>query len=282
MMNTIKKINLPECQELITQIKNGVLFITLNRPYKKNAMNLTLVNELMLTVKSVENNTDVRAIVLQGAENNFCSGGDISGMNIDSQSPQENIIWDFNRTFGKMITLVNHAPQVVITVLEGAVLGGGFGLACISDIAIADVNAKFAMPETQLGIVPAQIAPFVVSRIGLTQTRRLSLIGEKISGSEAQALGLVHYVTHSQDEMSEKLQTVLTQILHCAPQATALTKKLILQVGLVEHEQLLARSADYFSQSLQGKEGKEGTSAFLQKRLPSWVNKYSDLNSSEK
>ena len=74
-------------------------------------MNLTLVNELMLTVKSVENNTDVRAIVLQGAENNFCSGGDISGMNLDSQSPQENIIWDFDRTFGKMITLDNWTPS---------------------------------------------------------------------------------------------------------------------------------------------------------------------------
>jgi len=261
---------LPDCQELITEINEGVLSITLNRPHKKNAMNLALVEELMAVVESVNDDRSVRIIVIRGAENNFCSGGDISGMNFDSATPIHDPMWEFNRTFGRMITLVNNAPQVVITILEGAVLGGGFGLACISDVGIADVNTKFAMPETRLGIVPAQIAPFVVSRIGLMQTRRLTLLGESIYGEEAKALGLVHYVTQNKDELDSKLKEVITKVMHCAPEANALTKKLILEVGLVEHEQLLDKAAGYFCNSLK-KEGKEGTAAFLKKRSPSWV-----------
>lgn len=262
---------LPDCQELITEVSQGVLSISLNRPHKKNAMNLALVEELMSVVNNVNDDRAIRVIVIRGAENNFCSGGDISGMNFNSATPTHDPMWEFNRTFGRMITLVNNAPQVVITVLEGAVLGGGFGLACISDVGIADVNTKFAMPETRLGIVPAQIAPFVVSRIGLMQTRRLTLLGESIYGEEAKALGLVHYVTQNNDELDSKLKEVITKVMHCAPEANALTKQLILEVGLVEHEQLLDKAAGYFCNSLK-KEGKEGTASFLQKRSPSWVN----------
>jgi isohexenylglutaconyl-CoA hydratase len=264
-------MNLPHCQELIIKVSEGVLTITLNRPHKKNAMNLALVEELMSVVEEVKNERAIRVIVIRGAENNFCSGGDISGMNFDNASSTHDPMWLFNRTFGKMITVVNNAPQVVITVLEGAVLGGGIGLACISDVAIADINTKFAMPETRLGIVPAQIAPFVVSRIGLMQTRRLTLLGEAIYGEEAKALGFVHYVTQNKDELETQLNKVIAKIMLCAPEANALTKKLILQVGLVEHEQLLDDGASYFCNSLKN-EGKEGTAAFLQKRSPSWAN----------
>ncbi|GGZ83699.1 MAG: enoyl-CoA hydratase [Alteromonas sp.] len=264
-------MKLPHCQELITKVSKGVLYITLNRPHKKNAMNLALVNELISVVDCVKDKRSIRVIVIRGAENNFCSGGDISGMNFDGASETHDPMWLFNRTFGKMITLVNSAPQVVVTVLEGVVLGGGIGLACISDVAIADINTKFAMPETRLGIVPAQIAPFVVSRIGLMQTRRLTLLGESIYGEEAKALGFVHYVTQNQDELETQLKNVIVKIMLCAPEANALTKKLILQVGLVEHEQLLDEAASYFCNSLKN-EGKEGTAAFLEKRSASWIN----------
>ena len=264
-------MKLPQCQELLTTLSDGVLTITLNRPHKKNAMNLALVEELMSVVDQVKNERAIRVIVIRGAENNFCSGGDISGMNFDNASSTHDPMWLFNRTFGKMITLVNNAPQVVITVLEGAVLGGGIGLACISDVAIADINTKFAMPETRLGIVPAQIAPFVVSRIGLMQTRRLTLLGEHIYGEEAKALGFVHYVTQNKDELENQLKNVIDKVMLCAPEANALTKKLILEVGLVEHEQLLDDAASYFCNSLKN-EGNEGTAAFLQKRSPSWAN----------
>ena len=266
-------MNLPSCQQILLEHTDGVLTLTLNRPHKRNAMNSELVQEIMAVFGAIADDRSIRAVVLRGAEGNFCSGGDISGMNKPGQSQQqaEQASWDFNRSFGRMIARVNRAPQVVITLLEGAVLGGGFGLACSSDVAIADKNAKFAMPETGLGIIPAQIAPFVVSRIGLTQARRFALLGERIDGEEAKAIGMVHYLTYGPEQMQAQLEEVLKKVRRCAPQANAVTKQLMLAVGQVELEQLLDRAADDFTASVRGDEGQEGTQAFMEKRLPKWA-----------
>jgi isohexenylglutaconyl-CoA hydratase len=266
-------MSLPNCEELLLENDNGVLIVTLNRPHKRNAMNSALVAELVAVFDAIEDDLSVRAVVLRGSEGHFCAGGDISGMSKEGQSEDEKTqaIWDFNRSFGHMITKVNRAPQVVITLLEGAVMGGGFGLACISDVAICDAKAKLSMPETGLGIIPAQIAPFVVSRIGLTQARRFGLLGERLNGVEAKELGLVHFVTHNTDEMQAVFEDVLKKLRRCAPHANAMTKKLMLDVGKVEHEELLDRAADDFTQALRSTEGQEGTLAFLEKRPPFWA-----------
>lgn len=268
---------LPECQELLLENNEGVLTVTLNRPQKRNAMNDRLVEEIMAVFSAIENDRGIRAVVLRGAEGNFCAGGDISGMN-DKKCDENGeeisagqAAWNFNRSFGHMITQVNAAPQLVVTLLEGAVMGGGFGLACISDVAIADSKALFAMPETGLGIIPAQIAPFVVSRIGLTQARRLTLLGERLDGTQAQALGIVHFVTEGSEAMDNCLNDVLKKLRRCAPEANACTKALILQVGDVEHEALLDKAADMFAAALNSEEGQEGTRAFMEKRKPSWA-----------
>lgn len=263
-------MTLPDCQELLLDYAAGVLTVTLNRPHKRNAMNAQLVDELMAVFYAIEDDRSVRAVVLRGSEGNFCSGGDIGGMQTRPEDASR-AAWEFNRGFGRLITRVNRAPQVVIVLLEGAVLGGGFGLACVSDVAIADRSAKFAMPETGLGIIPAQIAPFVVTRIGITQARRLALLGERVDGQAALQLGLVHYLTGSDAEMQEVLATVLKQVRRCAPGANAATKALMLAVGDVELERLLDGAADSFVTAMQGPEGQEGTQAFLEKRSPAWA-----------
>ena len=266
-------MQLPDCKEILLNLEDGILYLTLNRPQKRNAMNNVLVSEIMSTFDAIQDSREIRAVVLRGAGGHFCAGGDISGMNKEGESQEDakQGAREFNRAFGRMITRVNRAPQVVITLLEGAVLGGGFGLACISDVAIADVDAKLAMPETGLGIPPAQIAPFVVLRIGLTQTRRLALLGERIGGKEAVRLGLVHYVTEGEEAMRAKLEEVLHKLRRCAPGATALTKNLILDVGGAELESLLDRASNDFAGALTSEEGRDGILAFIEKRKPYWA-----------
>lgn len=267
-------MTLPNCKHLLLNEHAGVLTIHLNRPEVRNAMNLALVHEIMAVFDAIANNVGIRAVVLRGAEGNFCAGGDIKDMGKarkEKSEPGKDPFFELNRAFGHMITQVNAAPQVVITLLEGAVLGGGFGLACISDIAIADNNAQFGLPETSLGLPPAQIAPFVVSRIGLTQARRLVLTGARFKGEEACALGVVHFTTNSNLAMNDLLEQQLNYIKRCAPNANRVTKELILNVGKVEHETLLDSAASSFSAAVQGDEGIEGTSAFVEKRPASWV-----------
>ena len=264
---------LPNCKELILDVKAGILTITLNRPHKRNAMNTELVGEITAVVDSVARDSSTRAIVFRGAEGHFCSGGDISGMNIESmdEASAAKATWEFNRVFGRMVTRVNQAPQIIVAALEGAVMGGGLGLACISDVAIADRNAKFSMPETGLGIIPAQIAPFVVARIGLTQARLLALLGERIDGEEAVRIGIAHTLTQAPEEMQQELARVAARIRSRAPNATAATKRLLFDVGVVEHEALLDAAADAFTEAMRGDEGQEGTAAFMQKRAPFWM-----------
>ena len=267
----------PKTETLLLEQRDHALHVTLNRPKARNAMSLKMVKELMAVFESIQTQEFIRAVVLRGAEGHFCAGGDIKDMagarmaagtkNADQNDP----FYALNREFGRMISYANQIPQVLIVVTEGAVLGGGFGLACISDVALSSSEAKFGLPETGLGIPPAQIAPFVVTRIGLTQARRLALLGARFNGQEAKELGIVHEVHDSSETLEAALDTVLAQVKRCAPGANRITKALILGVGTQPLEALLDSAAESFSAAVQGKEGQEGTMAFVQKRLPSWA-----------
>ncbi|MDR9753984.1 enoyl-CoA hydratase-related protein [Pseudomonas sp. SZMC_28357] len=261
---------LPACETLLLELHNGVLHITLNRSDSRNAMSLQMVAELRAVFAAVQGDRHVRAIVLGGAGGHFCAGADLKDM-VNARARGPSAYRDLNRAFGALLEAVQHAPQVVITVLQGAVLGGGFGLACVSDIALTDHQAQFGLPETSLGLLPAQIAPFVVQRIGLTQTRRLALTAARFDGQEAQRLGLVHFVEQDAQALAERLDEVLAQVLCCAPEANAVTKRLLLDSAPPLPAGLLDEAANLFSKAVAGAEGIEGTLAFMQKRKPGWA-----------
>lgn len=266
-------MTLPQTSTIKLDQDGPVLHITLNRPQSRNAMSLDMVNELMAVMEALADDTDVRAMVIRGADGHFCAGGDIKDMAGARQKAAEgdsDAYLKFNRRFGELINTVNRQPQVIITVLEGAVLGGGFGLACVSDVALASSDATFGLPETGLGIIPAQIAPFVVERTGLTQARRLALTGIRFKGEEALRLGVVHEVANDSTALEAALENTLKAVRRCAPNATRVTKDLILKVGQVPMEALLDQAARDFSDAVSGEEGQEGTMAFMQKRPPAW------------
>jgi isohexenylglutaconyl-CoA hydratase len=266
---------LPNTETLLLELVEGVLHVTLDRPDSRNAMNLAMVGELRAVLAAVHGDLSVRAIVLRGAGGHFCAGGDIKDMaNARARSQGEggaDAYRALNRAFGSLLEQAQHTPQVLIAVLQGAVLGGGFGLACVSDIAIARQDARFGLPETTLGILPAQIAPFVVGRIGLTQTRRLALTAARFDGVEAERLGLVHFSEPDDEALEARLQQVLSQVRQCAPQANAQTKALLLAAENEALGPLLDRAAEQFAAAVTGAEGVEGTLAFVQKRAPKWA-----------
>ena len=171
-----------------------------------------------------------------------------------------------------MLEQVDQAPQTVVAVLEGAVLGGGFGLACVSDIAISLADAKFGLPETGLGVIPAQIAPFVVKRIGLTQARRLALLGARFEGHTALKVGVVHEVVENEKALEVLLIETIQQIKRTAPQASRVTKALLHRTLNEALTPLLDDAAQQFANAVGGEEGIEGTMAFIQKRHPNWFD----------
>nr|WP_314369861.1 enoyl-CoA hydratase-related protein [uncultured Acinetobacter sp.] len=255
--------------------QGSILTLWLNRPESRNAMSLNMVNAIQQVFAHIADDVSIRAVILRGKGGHFCAGGDIKDMaalriesaNVGSLQPYV----DFNRRFGAMIEQVDQAPQTVVVILEGAVLGGGFGLACVSDIAISRDNAQFGLPETGLGVLPAQIAPFVVKRIGLTQARRLALLGSRFNGETAQKLGVIHEVVRDDVELEQLLADTIQQIKRAAPLASRNTKALLHRTLNEPLDSLLDVAAQQFAQAVGGLEGQEGTMAFIQKRLPNWT-----------
>ena len=267
-------VNFPETGNLLTAFAGGVLRVTLNRPGARNAMTRELVQELLSVFAAVRDSREVRAIVLRGAGGNFCAGGDMKEMLAGGlQKPVDGVdpVVENSRVLGEMLRQVSRAPQVVIAICEGAVLGGCFGLACVSDIAFANVDAKFGLPETTRGLPPAQIAPFVVERIGLTAARRLCLTGAQFDGVEALRLGVVHESFIDEAELATRLEKTLKQVLNCAPGANAMTKEIILDVARNDPDFVLDAAARKFAAAVRGTEAPEGIAAFMQKRLPQWT-----------
>lgn len=267
-------MNLPDAKNLLLKLDGGVLHVTFNRPDSRNALSVALLSDIVATFDAVRDSREVRAIVMRGAGGNFCAGGDIKDMaSVRAAQPKagDDPAAAYNRKFGTFLRKINEAPQATIAVCEGAVLGGGFGVACVADIAFAHVDASFGLPETGLGIVPAQIAPFVVQRIGLSQARRLGVCGGRFKGEEARRLGIVHDVFRDDAGLAALLGDTLKQVIRCAPNANAVTKELMLKVGQMELDPLLDYAAKRFSEAVRSPEGAEGTAAFIEKRLPKWA-----------
>lgn len=258
-------------QYLNTAEDNGVLLITLNRPKVKNAMSLALLEELVGELDRAEKEPGIRVLVIRGADGNFSAGADIKDMAAArNQEDPAKAIHELSCAFGAMVARFATSPKTIITALEGAVMGGGFGLACASDIAIASHTVKFALPETTLGLIPAQIAPVLLERIGYSEAKRLTVTGARIGPDEAMRIGLVHAIT---DDMENDLQDAIGHALRCAPEAVAVSKKLLRDARFVHSDTLVDHAASLFVDAVTGKEGAEGTLAFVEKRKANWMPK---------
>jgi len=268
-------MELLETQTLLTRLEGGVLRITFNRAESRNAMSPEMLADIESVFAAIADDAEIRAVVLRGAGGHFCAGADLKGMmggGIKPLAPgEQDPIAAMNRSFGTMLRRVQNAPQVVIAVCEGAVLGGGFGLACVSDICIAHAEAKFGLPETTRGLPPAQIAPFVVERIGLTQARRLALTGAQFRGADAVKYGIAHDCAADTAALENQLATTLAQVLMCAPAANRVTKQIILSAGKKDMDVVLDEAAAQFAACVRGPEAPEGITAFMQKRAPIWA-----------
>jgi isohexenylglutaconyl-CoA hydratase len=217
-------------------------------------------------------------LVLRGSAGFFSAGGNVGNFQSRLQAHAdegEDPVVSRNRAFGHVLQALTALPMPVLAVVEGAAMGGGMGLACCADIVLATEDARFALSETGLGLIPAQIAPFVQARVGRRVALRLGLSGERVSGTLAQQLGLVDALAADSTALDALQAQWLTRILACGPQANRSLKALLsrdvsgdasLDHGLGAW---LDDAAQRFAQCMRG-EGAEGIAAFRERRPPSW------------
>lgn len=268
--------SLPECTALLVEQQGSRLYVTINRPEVRNALTAEVVSELDALCDAIVDDRSIRTVILRGADGTFCAGGDIKGFQKSFSAPapedgSKDPIAINNRTFGNFMIKFTNLPQTTIGIIEGAAFGGGLGLVCATDIAICMADTRFALSETGLGIPPAQIAPFVVQRVGLTTARRIALSGARFKGDHAYEIGLVHFLVNNTEELDATLKRVLNDIGRCAPGANAETKRIIMNAVSKPLSEVLDDAADAFASQLRGDEGKEGVQAFLEKRPAAWV-----------
>ncbi len=255
---------------LITRL-NDVLFVTLNRPETRHALASDMVDALEHMARDAQEDRSLRAIVLRGSQQFFCAGGDVGHFQtrLQDTATDHDPVARRNRKFGAFLELLGQIPVPVIAVVEGAAMGGGMGLACLSDIVLATQTARFVLSETSLGIVPAQIMPVVVSRIGVVGARRMGLTAERVSGTQAVQLGLVDELAEDSEALEAVLARWLTQIGKCAPHANRVMKDMALLAATAPRIAFLDQAAHTFADSMRD-EGMIGIAAFRARVPAPW------------
>ncbi|MCV2369688.1 enoyl-CoA hydratase-related protein [Roseateles oligotrophus] len=249
----------------------GVAHITMTRPEVFNAFNEVMISELTQAVGHCIADPGVRVIVLAGAGKAFSAGADIEWMRRAAASEQTNLA--DARRFAEMLRQLAECPKPTLARIQGLALGGGVGLACACDIAIATVDAKFAVSEARFGILPAVIGPYVLNAVGPRQARRLALTASRVGAAEALHMGLLHEVVEPGD-LDAAMERWVSDLLASGPQAQAEIKALFAQmeVGPVTAE-VRELTAQTIARVRTGDEAREGFSAFLAKRPAAWIGK---------
>jgi methylglutaconyl-CoA hydratase len=250
----------------------SVEYLTLNRPDVRNAFNEELIGELTEWAVSVTERFGPdrpRVVVLAGAGKVFCAGADVAWMAKTVQFTEEENLLDAAAAAG-LFAAIDALPVPVIGRVHGAALGGGAGLTAVCDIVVADQDAIFGFTEVKLGILPAVISPFVISKIGRSAARELFLTGARFSAMRAREIGLVHSVVPSA-ELDSTVARYVEEILTGAPEAIAEAKALIKKVSETSADEAMPHTARAIASRRASREGQEGLRAFLEKRTPSWV-----------
>jgi methylglutaconyl-CoA hydratase len=245
----------------------GVAHVTLNRPEKRNALSGEMIDEMAVMAGQLAADDAVRVVVLQGAQGHFCAGGDLNWMKAQINADGNTRAREAGKLAG-MLSAWNRLPKPVIGRIEGSAFGGGVGLACVCDIAVAHSGAKFGLTETKLGLIPATIGPYVIARMGEGMARRVFMSSRVFGADEALRLGVVGVVT---DDLDAGVEAEIAPYLNCAPGAVAEAKALALRLGGAPGEAEIAASIKALVTRWESDESAEGVAAFFEKRKADWV-----------
>lgn len=246
----------------------GVARLTLNRPESRNAMSPEMIVELRTACRQLAADPAVRAVVLTAAGDVFCAGGDLKGMQRQVIGTRESRVQDATE-LAELLAEMNALPKPLIGRINGSAFGGGVGLISVCDIAIGLENAKFALTEVRLGLVPATISPYVVAKLGVPNARRVMLNGADMSGEKAARLGLLSEAVAA-DELDAAVEREVTALLRCAPGAVARAKKLIEFVSTHSQAENIPFTAAQLADCWECQELQDGIAAFLSKAKPPW------------
>ena len=244
-------------------IEKNVARIALNRPEVRNAMNTLMIKELTEAVDWLDARDDIRVIEICGNGKSFCAGADINYMKDIASFGYDQNLEDAKR-LSKLFQKIYFCNKPVITLVHGAVIGGGNGITAASDIVLAEKDTVFAFSEVKLGLTPATISPFVMARCGEAPARDLMLSGRKFTAQEAKDYKLVNFVGDI-DELNKKLDAYIDDFLKASPDAIRDCKHLIRNVGGINnpYSSVFDMTAQLIAQERMSDDAQERMRGFL-------------------
>lgn len=254
---------------LIETDERGIAHLTLNQPDTHNVLSPLMISELTAAASELGQDDNIRAVVLTGAGKSFCAGGDLGWMREQFEATRETRISEAMK-LARMLRDLNELPKPLIGKIQGQAFGGGIGMLSVCDVAIGVQEAKFALTETRLGLIPATISPYVLARMGEGKARRVFMSGKRFDGEEAVLLDLLTRAV-SKEDLDAAIETEVLPYLSTAPKAVAKAKALVRSLGPVINEEAMLRSANALADAWESPEAVEGVGAFFEKRKPAWV-----------
>ena len=282
----MKAMDVPPATTMVSlTIEGAQANLTLTRPDKFNAMNVDMIQELILllewTAERSAGRCDalhdpngqpyLRTLVLRGEGKHFCAGADINMMrDAGANTPEENRA-DSERLDRLFNGLWSH-PCFTVGAVQGVALGGGAGLVSCLDYVAATANVRLALSEGKLGILPAVIGPYVYRRVGSANFRRLAMQASRVKSEEALRIGFIERVVAGVEAFDDEIDSIIAEVLTTGPSAATLAKELTLGFDRwnEDDESLRRWTLDFTSKMRGSREGQEGLSSFLEKRPADW------------
>ncbi len=252
------------------ELKGPVATIWMNRPDLHNAFDEILIAELTAACVALDEDADVRVVVLAGRGKSFSAGADLNWMRRAANNGIDDNLNDA-RALARMLRALAEMNKPTIARVQGAALGGGMGLAAACDVAVASTKAVFATSEVRFGIIPSAISPYVLRAIGARQATRYFQSAERIDAVRAREIGLVHE-TVEPEQLDARVQEIVNALLQGGPLAQAAANDLIRAVdGQPINDNLVEETAHRIAHLRATPEAQEGIAAFLDKRQPNWI-----------
>lgn len=252
----------------------GILTVALNRPEIRNAFDEITVHELLALFERHSLDPRVRAVVLKGNGPIFCCGADLNWMARMAAADHATNFRDA-QTMARTLDVIDRFPKPVLGVVQGGVYGGAIGMTCVCDVVLASADTMFRLSDLHIGLVPACIMPYLMDRIGESQTRYLILTARRITADHARQIGLVHEVVPHPDALPGATENLIQDLLECGPEAVKETKHLIRRLVYHGHDPMSMDTLDdvahLLAQVRESEEAREGMTAFRRKSSPPWA-----------
>lgn len=247
----------------------GVATITLNRPEKRNAMSAAMMDDLTGAAAMLGAEPAVRVVVLTGAGDSFCAGGDLDWMRAQMVADKEQRAVEARR-LAAMLGALNDLPKPLIGRVQGQAYGGGIGLMSVCDVAVGARGGRFGLTEVRLGLIPATIGPYVIARMGEAAARRVFFSARLFDADEAVALGLLARAVDPAD-LDVATEAEVAPYLAAAPGAVAAAKALVRRIAAPVTPAMVEASIAALVDRWEGAEAAAGIAAFFDRKPPPWA-----------